>query len=131
MKKNKALLIDVSTKKITEIELDSHFESISKAIGNGCQYFCCPYSFSNEDSIYADDESLLRVDSIKGGFVLEGYSGTIVGNAIILGTDDEGDSVDVKHTCDEISERIIFIDENMAKEYARVVMIKPPTIKFF
>ena len=131
MKKNKALLIDVSTKKITEIELDSHFESISKAIGNGCQYFCCPYSFSNEDSIYADDESLLRVDSIKGGFVLEGYSGTIVGNAIILGTDDEGDSVDVKHTCDEISERIIFIDENMAKEYARVVMSKPPTIKFF
>ena len=127
----KALMIDVSTKTITEIELDSHFESISKAIGNGCQYFCCPYSFSNEDSMYADDESLLRVDFIKGGFVLEGYSGIIVGNAIILGTDDEGDSVDVKHTCDEISERIIFIDENMAKEYARVVMSKPPTIKFF
>lgn len=130
MRKNKALLIDVSTKTITEIELDSHFESISKAIGNGCEYFCCPYSFSNEDSMYADDESLLRVDSIKGGFVLDGYGGTIVGNAIILGTDDEGDSVDVKSTCDEISERIIFVDEYMAKHYARQVMSIPPTIKF-
>ena len=130
MKKNQALLIDVSTKTITQIELDSYFESISKAIGNGCQYFCCPFSFSNEDSMYADDESLLRIDSIKGGFILDGYSGTIVGNAIILGTDAEGDSVDVKSTIDEIAERVIFIDEGMAKGYAKEVMSKPPIIKF-
>jgi len=130
MKKNQALLIDVSTKKITQIELDNHFESISKAIGNGCQYFCCPYSFNNDDSMYADDESLLRIDSIKGGFILDGYRGTIVGNAIILGTDEEGDSVDVKSTIDEIAERVIFIDEGMAKGYAYEVMSKPPIIKF-
>ena len=131
MKTNKALLINVSEKTITQIELGTHFGEISKTIGNGCEHFCCPYSFSNEDSMYADDESLLRIDSIKGGFVMEGYHGTIVGNAIILGTDDEGDSVDVKHTCDEIAERIIFIDEGMAKDYAKEVMSKPPMIKFF
>ena len=80
--------------------------------------------------MYADDESLLRIDAIKGGFVLQGYGGMIVGNAIILGTDEEGDSVDVKSTIDEIAERVIFTDENMAKDYARDVMSKPPIIKF-
>jgi len=127
-KTNKALLIDVVSKTITTIELDKHFESISKAIGNGCHYFCCPFSFANDDSLYADDESLLRPDAIKGGFTLEGYHSTLVGNAIILGTDAEGDSVDVKFTPEEIAEKIIFIDETMAKEYARKVMNQKPMI---
>jgi len=137
-KTNKALFIDVVNKTIKTIELDKHFESISKAIGNGCQYFCCPYSFYNDDSLYADDESLLRIDSIKGGFKLVRDYGEnkevgnyilIVGNAIVLGTDSEGDSVDVKFTPEEIAEKIIFIDETMAKEYAKKVMETKP--RFF
>jgi hypothetical protein len=128
MKTNKALFINVETKTIETIFLSNEFQSISKAIGNGCQYFCCPYSFSNDDSIYADDEALLRMGDIKGGFVFEGLKTPIVGNAVILGTDSEGDSVDAKSNPDELLEQIVFIDETMAKDYATKVMNSKPII---
>jgi hypothetical protein len=127
---NKALKINVETKTIEVVMLPKHFESISKAIGNGCEYFCCPITFSNDDCIYADDESLLRIDNIKGGFVMEGWRSPIVGNAIVLGTDAEGDSVDAKSDVDELLSQIVFIDETMAKDYAKETMSKPPTIIF-
>lgn len=139
-KTNKALFIDVVNKTITTIELDKHFKAISKAIGNGCEYFCCPYSFFNDDSLYADDEALLRMDSIKGGFTLvvdydieklDGKHIKIVGNAIILGTDAEGDSVDANFTPEDIADRIIFFDENVAKDYAKEIMATKPTFFSF
>lgn len=127
---NKAIKINVETKTIEAIMLPKHFGEISKAIGNGCTLFCCPIVFDNDDTIYADDESLLRYDDIKGGFTMEGWKYPIVGNAIVLGTDAEGDSVDVKSDVDDLSSRIVFIDETMAKDYANEVMSKPPTILF-
>ena len=125
----KALKINVETQTIEEVLLTENFEDISKEIGNGCNYFCCPYVFPNSDTIYADDESLLRQDNIVGGFMLEGWQTMIVGNAIILGTDDEGGSIDYKTDKDNLYKKISFVEKSLCLKYAKEVMSYKPMFK--
>ena len=106
----KALKIDVELKKVYEIELGDDYKEIYEAIGNGCSLFCVPFSFDNRDSIFADDEILLRENDIKGAFMMPDWSYPIYNNAIILGTDEEGNSVDYKSTLEEITKNVFFVN---------------------
>lgn len=94
----KALKINVTTQKIEEVEIGD-YKDIYKEIQ--CNLFCCPIEFENGDVLYADDESLLQ-DELPGCFTLNFFSYLIVGNAIILGTDDEGESIDAKTTKEDL-----------------------------
>jgi hypothetical protein len=124
----KALKINVENKTITQVELSQDFRDISKEIGNGCEYFCIPYSFANDDSLYADDESLLRQKNIKGGFMLsDEWSYPIVGNAIILGTDEEGESIDCKSTIDDFKD-IIWVSKEESINWAITALNTKPII---
>ena len=127
----KAIKINVEKKTIEEIEISDGINSISKEIGNHCQYFCCPFIFDNMDSIYADDEALLRIDDIQGGFKMENWAYPIIGNAIVLGTDDEGDSINYKSDINEFRSKIIFVDEKESKEWGIKVMSEKPKIFTF
>lgn len=124
----KAIKIDVEKRTITEVLMDGKLNCITKEIGNNCEYFCCPISLPNDDSIYCDDEILLRIEDIKGGFKFKGWERPIVNNAIILGTDSEGDSVDYKTDIGDLKD-VIFLDELTAKDYAIKTMKEP--IKIF
>jgi len=124
----KAIFIDVEKRTITAIDMKNHFEEISKAIG--CNYFCCPITLPNEDTFYLDDEGLLNVRNIKGGFTYKS-SNPLVGNSIILGTDDEGESIDVASLVEDIAKDVVFITESEAREWAIKVMSIPPTIISF
>ena len=124
----RALKINVETKTITEVVLSEDFRDISREIGNGCEYFCIPYSFANDDSLYADDESLLRRNDIKGGFMLsDDWSYPIVGNAIILGTDDEGNSIDCKTNVDDFKD-IIWVSKEASIDWAETALLNKPMI---
>lgn len=126
----RAIKIDVQEKNICFVHIYDN-ETIYREIGNGCTLFCCPVRFENDDFLFADDESLLRLDDIKGGFIMEGWQTPIVGNALIIGTDEEGESVNAKSDIDAIREKTIFIDENMAKDYAVQALSTPPKIFTF
>jgi hypothetical protein len=115
----RALKINVETKKVEEVFISDGIEDISKQIGNGCQYFCCPFTFDNNDTIYADDESLLRLDDVKGGFLLKGWTTPIVGNAIILGTNSEGESIDCKSTIEFIEENCAFMSRSLILDWGK------------
>jgi len=118
----KAIKIDVEKQTLEYITIEDGLNPIYDAIGNECSCFCCPVSFDNEDTIYADDEILLDTDKIKGGFIMEDWQVPLCGNAIILGTDMEGDSVDVKSDIELLKKQIHFISEFKAKSYANLVM---------
>ena len=124
----KAIKINVETKKLEYITLGDDYKEIYPAIGNGCDTFCIPISFANEDSLYADDESLLRENDIKGGFIMDDWHSPIVGNAIILGSNDDGESVDCLTKIEDIESQITFIDENVCKMWCEKVMSTPRTI---
>jgi hypothetical protein len=118
----KAIKIDVQKQTLEYITIEDGLQAIYDAIGNECTTFCCPVSFENEDTIYADDDILLHTDRIKGGFIMENWRVPLLGNAIILGTDMEGNSVDVKADITLMAKQIHFISEFKAKSYANLVM---------
>ena len=124
----KALKIDVVNQTVTSIMIDD-IKDIYKEIGNGCDLFCCPVDFENGDTLYADDESLLR-ENIEGCFLMHNWSYAIVGNAIILGTDEEGESVDCKSSSMDIYKEIIWGNKSVAEEYRSVALSKTPEFIF-
>jgi hypothetical protein len=107
--KIKAIKIDVETKSVYPIEITDNFRDIYTAIGNGCSLFCLPVKYDNGDGMFADDEILLRPDDIKGGFIFPDWSYAITNNAVIVGSDSEGDSVDCKSTIEDFKD-IRFVD---------------------
>jgi hypothetical protein len=114
----KAIKINVETKTLEYITLGEDYKEIYTAIGNGCGTFCVPINFENGDSMFADDESLLRPEDIKGGFFMEDWSTPLIGNVILLGTDEEGNSIDCKTTIEELKPQIFFISEQICKKWA-------------
>ena len=109
----KAIKIDVANQTISQVNI-ANYKEIYSQIGNGCELFCCPIQYENNDVLYADDESLLR-DNIEGCFTFPDWNYPIVGNAIILGTDDEGESVDVKTKIAELQSQIMWGNKKVAE----------------
>lgn len=110
----KAIKIDVVKKSLYEIEIKD-WHDIAPAIGNECTLFACPVSFDNDDSIYVDDEGLHR--ELEGGFAMLNWQYPLVGNGIILGTDEEGDMVDYKSNIDELNRMIVFISKEEGEKW--------------
>ena len=125
----KVLKIDVVAKTVTEIELEKGITNIYNAIGNGCNLFCVPVEFDNGDCLFADDEALLQ-DNVEGAFIMEGWSFPIVGNALVIGTNYEGDSTDAKTTI-ELFSKITFLDKDAAEHRKQDVFNSPKIVNFF
>lgn len=126
----KVLKIDVVAKTVTEIELGKGIKNIYAAIGNGCNLFCVPVEFDNGDSIYADDEALLQ-ENVEGAFIMEGWDYPIVGNALIIGVNEEGDSSDCKTSLDDLFSKITFLDKDAAEQRKQDVFNSPKIVTFF
>jgi hypothetical protein len=122
----KAIKIDVVKQDVYYVEMEKDYHRIYDEIGNGCTLFCCPVEFDNSDALYSDDEGLLH-ENLEGCFMMEGWRIPLVGNAIILGTDEEGDSTDVASTVEEIKSKIIFWgDKKKAEDYRKIAMNQKP-----
>jgi hypothetical protein len=119
----KALKIDVVNKTITEIQLE-HTKEIYEIIGNGCHTFCAPVEFDNQDTIFADDEALLQSE-LQGCFMFPDWKYPIVGNAVVLGTDYEGDVCDAKSSTDDLLELIIFGNKEVAEMHRDSALSQP------
>lgn len=102
----KALLIDSERRKIVDIEIRD-FEDINRAIGS--DIFTTAYQFENGDTIYVDDEGLLKPQGF--GFQIKGSCQDLfVGNGVVLGGDNHtGESRDVKSDLLDIAHSITFI----------------------
>lgn len=124
----RAIKIDVEQKKVYEIEIKD-YKDIYPAIGNGCELFACPIFFENADTLYTDDEGLLKPEMI-GCFSMPDWDYPLVGNAVILGSDDEGESVDAKSTIEEIENQIIWGTVTDANDWREKALSTPPQIYF-
>jgi hypothetical protein len=103
----RAILIDPANKTVTEIEYNGDWETIAPLID--CSTFACPIVFENEDTMYCDDEGLFVEQ--EGGIMMPDWS------YLILGSDEEGDTVDAKSTIAEIQVPITWIDKETAEAY--------------
>ena len=124
----RAIKIDVVKKQVYEIEISKGLNPIYESIG--CDIFCCPVTWDNQDTIYADDEALLKED-VEGCFSFPDFNYPIVGNAIILGSDDEGESVDAKTKVSELMEKIIWGNKEAAELWRNKAIGNRPEIQIF
>jgi len=93
MKTYKAILIDPIAREVSEVLIPSTgtLEAIYKFLD--CRCFTIAAHLENQDAIFVDDEGLLK--DPEHFFVTTHYPQPLAGKALIMGTDDEGETKDV------------------------------------
>lgn len=110
----RAIKIDCTTRTITIVEVDS-YRNVCDELSDNCEYFGCPMIFATNDVMYADYYAGLN--GFKGGFILDGWDHPVLGNAIICGTDIDGNLADVIISKGEIDKQISFISKELVKKW--------------
>jgi len=113
-----AIKIDVASKSLSIITLND-WQEIAPAISENCSLFACPVTFENGDTIYVDEEGLYN--DFEGGFTMDGWRYPLVGNALLIGSDEEGESKNVETTMVELLKMITWVskeDSNTWKDNA-------------
>ena len=118
--------IDSRKREVNLVKIDDwNYKKIYDLIGHGCRNFEVPFVFDNEDTLYTDGEFAIKEFSSEvdeNGFYYPGDYGFILlpyykkfvflGNAVITGSNDEGETVSVKSTLELIRREIVFVNIN-------------------
>ena len=102
----KAILIDVHTQSVTEVEHDNTLNNIYELLN--CRTFDV-VMIDEVDSIYVDDEGLFVDDQLFFEYGGDAQSVRLAGNGLILGVDDEGNSISPQTTVEEVEGRVGFL----------------------
>lgn len=116
----KAYLIDSQNKTVSEVEYDGTIDCIYRHLDVGT--FDVVQLDDNGDSVFVDDEGLLKDPYYF--FEVQGVSFPLAGRGLVLGTDDEGDSVEPVMSLDSLKERVSFLsrDELVERLVARNIL---------
>ena len=120
----KAILINPKEEIIRVISYDGDYKSIYQILE--CRAFECVYPFKNEDTIYIDEEGLLKDSNYS--FAIKCDDGTtisLMGKGLILGTDAEGESIECQSKLDDIKSRVTFKGKVAISEGDRGFTIVP------
>lgn len=103
----RAILIDPVNFTITEVQLPDDPEKLNDEIYRllDCETFEVPLIRDNGDSLFIDEEGRLREDfTTRGFFALVDwpYEPYLCGKALLIGTNEEGESLDVESTVEEV-----------------------------
>lgn len=108
----KAILIDPYSETITETQIND-WREIAPALD--CDLFTTvTLSFKNgfpEETLYVDDCGLITGEIQDKKFIrLEGYGAPLAGKALILSTNEEGESRGTKMEVEEVKSKVKFMD---------------------
>lgn len=119
-----AILIDPHTQTVSSIEYDGNYENISKLLG--CELFTVMTVTPKDDALFLDDEGWIIDQEDQQYFWWQGYPQLLAGRGLILGTNDEGESIAPSLTLDEA--------KSMVKWQSKVTALAhepgPPTVWF-
>ena len=101
----KAILIDVINKEVREVEHDDTLESIYKHVD--CGTFDV-VRIDKVNSIYIDDEGLFVEDQQFFNYVIDLRVANLAGNGLILGVDDEGNTIEPTLTLEEVKSSVFW-----------------------
>jgi hypothetical protein len=109
----RAIQIDVARRQLVEIEIPdtgdaAQLTALQQAVGG---YIELAVSFPNGDVLLVDEEGqLAHKQPAPGWFAVKGARrGPFAGNAIVTGSDDEGNTVAAKITLADLSSLIVFL----------------------
>ena len=110
----KAIKIDSEKRTISLVDV-ANYRNICTEINHSCERFICPIVFETLDVMYADYYAGINCNSC--GFILDGWVHPILGNAIIVGTDFDGDLTDIALSIKDIEEQISFVSKHTIKNW--------------
>jgi hypothetical protein len=67
--------------------------------------------------LYADDEALYH--PYNGGIIMPDWDYPLIGNFVIVGTDEDGDNQDAQSTLDEIRSKVRFLSKSEVASWGR------------
>lgn len=104
----KAILIDVRNKSVTMVEVDDKNVLKDWYRIMGCEMVEVAHYFDEHDSILVDEEGLLTLSPDTKFFTIEGGHQPFAGNGLVVGVDDEGESVNPCITVEEVQRMVKF-----------------------
>jgi hypothetical protein len=100
----RAILINPFAKTVSEVEYNGHYKHIYELID--CETFTV-VRLSRTEVLFIDDEGLI-VDKPQRFFSYAGYPQPLAGIGLILGEDEEGETVATKLTVDQVRDKVTF-----------------------
>lgn len=100
----KAILIDPTCNMVSEVSYSGDYEEIYKLID--CDTFTC-VDLGEGETLYLDDEGLFKNETYL--FQMKGAHQPFAGKGLILGTDEEGETIATKLSPLEISMKTEFL----------------------
>tara|TARA_A100001035_G_scaffold271745_1_gene260260 strand:+ start:3401 stop:3859 length:459 start_codon:yes stop_codon:yes gene_type:complete len=120
----KAYLIDPIKRIVSVVDYNGDYKKINKFID--AEIFTAVYPLKNEDTLYVDDMGLMKQTNHAFDFRYEnGHTQTLFGKTLVLGANDEGESVDVKSTIAEITQRITWCGKVLIMQSAEGFEVMP------
>lgn len=108
-KNMKAFFINPFSKKITTVDYDGDYQSISRLIDASRGYFDVVRLYGNQDAAFVDDEGLYVED--QQFWIHRNYPQPLAGKALVLGCNDEGDSIEPQTSFETLTKDIQFIGD--------------------
>lgn len=103
----KAFFINPSIQNITTVDYDGDWRKINRMIDAIRGNFDVVRLYENGDAAFVDDEGLYVED--QHFWIHRNYPTPLAGKSLLLGTDDEGDSVEPKTSFEKLHDDIHFI----------------------
>ena len=103
----KAYLIDPIKEEISIVDYNGDFKQIQELIE--ADLFDIVYPFKNQDAIYVDDMGLMK--QVNFYFQIKydnGRNQDLFGLGLVLGVDDEGNSIEPKISLETLKDKITF-----------------------
>lgn len=100
----RAILIDPVNKTVSEVEHNGDYRDIYRHIE--CDCFTV-VGIDDVDSVFIDDEGLLK-DEPGPFFALKGYPQPLAGKGLILGCDEDGETIAARMSLDEARAMVSF-----------------------
>lgn len=102
----KAYLIDPFTRTVSQVEYSGDYQQIYSFID--CDTFTCADFNDKGDTVFVDDEGLIN-GKPQEFFLVDGYPTPLAGKGLVLGTNQEGESVEPSITLSELDDAIQWI----------------------
>lgn len=105
----KAFFINPSIQNITTVDYDGDWRKINRMIDAIRGNFDVVRLYENGDAAFVDDEGLYVED--QQFWIHRNYPTPLAGKSLLLGTDDEGDSIAPQTSFDNLKDDIKFIGD--------------------
>lgn len=110
----KAFLIDPFTRTIETVEHDGSLDSIYEL--TGCSCFTVAEFDEEGNGAYVDDEGLLKPN--QEFFFMSGYPQPLAGRGLVLGCNEDGETIEPTLTLNDLKERVKFLTTAQVRAWA-------------